>query len=299
MQIRLAGIDAPEVAHSNEAIGGLRYEQEQPFGETGRAVLDSILRSSPDAQILVDPTQDTYGRSLGVLMAGGKNINLELVRQGAAAQLPFGEVSSDLIPRSQLAAAEMQAYSNKQGMWSSEYWQAYHRSVSNDARVTFNTLTRIDKMADNMNLAALNSTMQIAQNGGSGTEPFVSQSINYLKPKLAALAKPSRDYSPSSFPQHYNIKMDYMDQLKVETQRHMSHYGNQISDIAMATKDNLRNNQHMAIDSLTPSTSIYRSSLPVVLDDYQIKARRKRLRGEMQRTVNGSMFMKKDSSMRI
>lgn len=289
MTVRLAGIDAPEVGHSDEAMSMLRYKQEQPFGEEARLGLQQILQNAQDVRLVVDPTGDTYGRSLGVLVADGKNVNLELVRKGFAAALPFGESKDDLFSRNTILAAENQAYEGMKGMWQDNFWRTYKKSVSDNYRITNNTLARLDKLAGNMNIAALESTMELAQR--EGMTPAVYQSIGKLRPKLAKLGekRDKKPYNPYVLNYH-NTTMDYMDQLKIETQRHMTHYGNQIGDKRMGVQSHQISNQDFIIDSLTESMSIYRSKMPEILNKYnQDKVQKRRLQGQMQRMANKTM----------
>ena len=106
MTIRLVGIDAPEVSNKKREPG-------QPFSQQATKYLAGmVLNKTVDIK---EYGHDRYGRILGVVSLGGKNINLEMVDAG------FAEVyrgnpapSQDLAP---YWKAEEQARAAKRGMW--------------------------------------------------------------------------------------------------------------------------------------------------------------------------------------
>lgn len=69
-KIRLFGIDAPEKA--------------QPFGNAAKKFTSS-LAASKIAKVIVYDT-DRYGRSVGVVIVDGKNVNQSLIKEGLAWQ---------------------------------------------------------------------------------------------------------------------------------------------------------------------------------------------------------------------
>jgi micrococcal nuclease len=73
--IRLVGIDAPEVSHK-------KYEPGQPFGQQSTKHLAGLVLSKTVEIKSHGP--DRYGRSLGEVFLDGNNINLELVKAGLA-----------------------------------------------------------------------------------------------------------------------------------------------------------------------------------------------------------------------
>jgi len=122
--IRLAGIDAPEISH-DEDYSTNRVNQDQPYGSQAATRLKDILAQQDSLRAIIDPTGgSTYGRDVGVLVgADGQNINLELVRQGAAASLPFGDISSRLVDTNEFRKAEEEASAQEEGMWGFQGWQ--------------------------------------------------------------------------------------------------------------------------------------------------------------------------------
>lgn len=75
-KVRLAEIDAPEVAHPR------RHKPGQPGGNAARAALMRLIGGQP---IVVRASgEDRYGRVIGTLYRGAKNLNLAMVRLGEA-----------------------------------------------------------------------------------------------------------------------------------------------------------------------------------------------------------------------
>lgn len=101
--IRLNGIDAPE--------------SEQPYGDKARALLNSLVYRK---NVHVEYTEeDQYGRLLGMVRRGRKNINLEMIKAGLAWHYAF--FTPEL---KNFASAETKAKSAKLGLWAAENPQA-------------------------------------------------------------------------------------------------------------------------------------------------------------------------------
>lgn len=180
-KIRLAGIDAPETAHEDRAA--------QPYAEAAKAMLQDILSRASDVRVVTREGDTTYGRQVGMIYADGKNVNLELVRRGAAAYLPYKSKGKPTMYNEE-AFEQAQAYAqeSKRGMWSTGYFQAYAEiSKATGQTTTFNTLANVHKVAQNSNLMSLYSIMNRAQRAGGITESIMqdialtSETFNYAK----------------------------------------------------------------------------------------------------------------------
>lgn len=153
ISIRLSGIDAPETKHSNEFTDPLkkyRINQAQPLGEEASDRLRSILSKSTNLRLVVDPVQKTYGRYLGVLLDGNKNINLDMVRSGHVSSLEFGSIKTDMVDRSLFMKAGSEAEKSGKGIWGHQFfknWKEMSNAYGSD--ITFNTLTNAIKLAEN------------------------------------------------------------------------------------------------------------------------------------------------------
>jgi len=80
VKIRLAEIDAPEVAHAG--TGGQMPDSPQPFGENSKRSLSGmVLGKQVD---VVTQAVDQYGRLVAKLSVDGRDVNAEQVRRGMA-----------------------------------------------------------------------------------------------------------------------------------------------------------------------------------------------------------------------
>jgi endonuclease YncB( thermonuclease family) len=107
IKVRLVGIDAPETSRKKREMG-------QPYSQQSKKYLTAlILNRTVDIK---GYGLDGYNRVLGVIFLNGKNINLEMVRQGLA------EVYQGKPPRGldigPYRTAEREARAAKRGMWS-------------------------------------------------------------------------------------------------------------------------------------------------------------------------------------
>ena len=73
--VRLVGIDAPETSKRKNEPG-------QPFSRKSTKHLASLVLNKSVTVKSYD--KDRYGRTLGVVYVNGKNVNLEMVKQGLA-----------------------------------------------------------------------------------------------------------------------------------------------------------------------------------------------------------------------
>ena len=160
MRIRLAGIDAPETAHAGRAA--------QPFAEEAKRIATEMISKAKDVRIVAQKGNSTYGRQVAMVYADGVNVNLELLKRGAAAYLPYKSKKAPAIYNEQaFEEAQERAYKSKRGMWRQPFFQAYKMitDVSNQT-TTFNTLVNMSKVAKNGHLMSMRSMMDQAQEMG-------------------------------------------------------------------------------------------------------------------------------------
>jgi len=104
-RVRLVQIDAPEA--EGECYGG-----------QASRVLEALLPISTQVGVQTDPALDRidrYGRLLAYVFKGGLNVNLELVRRGAAA--PYFYRGDRGRYAAQLLAAARRARAERRGLW--------------------------------------------------------------------------------------------------------------------------------------------------------------------------------------
>ena len=112
LRCRLLGIDAPEVSHRRRQGG---VTPGQPFGpEAKRALEQWALRRQVTVEV---HGRDRYRRSLCVLFAGGRNLNLEVVREGYAWAEPERWSGAPPALRRELEAAAQEARQARCGLW--------------------------------------------------------------------------------------------------------------------------------------------------------------------------------------
>jgi endonuclease YncB( thermonuclease family) len=177
ISIRLAGIDAPEVAgHTTDPMQPVRIYQDQPFGQEAADRFEKIVKNNRKLELIIQPDATTYGRQIALLYGdSGRNLNLQLVQEGIAAFLPYGESGQSMVDRQTFAEAEKKAVVENAGMWNHPAWQVYNTaSAQLNTRITFNTLTQIHKLAGNYHLASLVGSMQEAEFEGEATTETIT-----------------------------------------------------------------------------------------------------------------------------
>ena len=120
--IRLVGIDAPEKSRK-------KNEQGQPFSQNSTKYLAGMVLNKNVG--IVSYGNDRYGRTLGVVYADGKNVNLEMVKAGLA-EVYRGKPAKGF-DNGPYQNAEDAVRSAGKGMWSlgDKYispkdWRKYH-----------------------------------------------------------------------------------------------------------------------------------------------------------------------------
>lgn len=116
-RVRLAGIDAPEVAH--RAYGRRAAKPSEPFGDASKQALMALLAKSHNRLLIqygVEP-EDRYGRKLAYLyLPDGQSVQAALVAKGMAMAV---YMPPDLALADCLTAIEKKARDRHIGIWSS------------------------------------------------------------------------------------------------------------------------------------------------------------------------------------
>jgi endonuclease YncB( thermonuclease family) len=100
-KIRLMGIDAPE--------------KKMPFGQNSKEHLSDLVFNK---QVTVEYSKrDKYGRTVGKIVVGGVDANLEQVKAGMAWHYKQYQREQSEDDRSAYALAEEQARESKAGLW--------------------------------------------------------------------------------------------------------------------------------------------------------------------------------------
>jgi len=175
---RLAGIDAPETAHDDRAA--------QPYAEQAKAILQQMVDEGKDLSLVFDPANVTYGRQVATLMAGDKNLNLELLKRGAVAYLPYeGKGEEQMYNEKAFSAAQKYAMESRRGMFSQPFFQVYNDIYKQtNQSVTFNTFANYNKAARDSNLTNMLGVMLSAQKESKVTDAHkqeIEQIVNDIK----------------------------------------------------------------------------------------------------------------------
>lgn len=112
IKVRLVGIDAPEM--------GKKIKMGQPFGEESKKHLNSLVQNKEIT--LKSYGADIFKRELGELYLNGKNINVQMVKDGYA-EVYQGKAPAGMDKESYLAA-ETTAKKEKLGIWNVNGYQS-------------------------------------------------------------------------------------------------------------------------------------------------------------------------------
>jgi endonuclease YncB( thermonuclease family) len=254
-KFRLAGIDAPETSHE--------YRAAQPYAEAAKKIAQELLANAKEVKVVVEPGESTYGRQVGMVYVDGKNLNLELVKRGAAAYLPYkGKGKPPMYDQQAFEKAEEQAYEARRGMWSEAYFQAYKEiTKASGQTVTFNMLNNPAKVVNSSNMMSMYAEMNKAQRQGYVNK----EELEILGKKIGSLEKPFADdpkYSAmnlETYGQPNNSILSVLDQQKYEIGNLMRTRGSDRLTEKTSVKKVNQNNVEMA--QLVTSDSVYQEEL--------------------------------------
>lgn len=128
--LRLASVDAPELAHDGRPA--------QYHAREARAGLRDMLRSGPLQVVMAPDGHDHYGRLLGTLqLADGRLANVELLRRGLGFYYPHPK--NGLWLHKELLAAQREAMEQGRGLWPGlrEHLRTEGPVVGNQASLRF------------------------------------------------------------------------------------------------------------------------------------------------------------------
>ena len=107
-----------------------------------------MINRAKNVEVVFDQSDSTYGRRVGVVYADGVNVNLELIKRGAAAYLPYrSHRKKSIYDEKEFSAAQEMAYKSKRGMWRTDFFNSYKQlAQASGQTVTFNTLADPKKL---------------------------------------------------------------------------------------------------------------------------------------------------------
>ena len=291
---RLAGIDAPETSHSGRAA--------QPFAEEAKALVQQMISQAKDVRMVVEPGDMTYGRQVGMLYADGRNINLELIKRGFAAYLPYkGKGKKQLYNAQAFEEAQERAYTAKRGMWQSPFFQAYKMmSDKTGQSITFNTLANVSKVAQNASLMSIYSTMNQAQEMGMVNNAMqieiasIGDQMNSNKKPFAPDSKKGgwTQLDLQSYGENNNSILSVLDQQKYEIGRLMRTRNSK--NLNQKFKSGKFNKNNLAMTNETLAKNVYDEENKIkILQDkrrQQLNTLRIKKMERMQQQALGNQF---------
>ncbi|MBI2005653.1 MAG: thermonuclease family protein, partial [Candidatus Aenigmarchaeota archaeon] len=272
-KIRLAGIDAPETGTADYTEDS--YHKRQPYAMASKAMLEAMTKQGGDLELFYDPYQSTYGRSVGALYINGQNVNLEMVKRGGAAFLPYGKAEKDIIYRKVFHG----------------FFQA-HKYLSDAAggeRITFNTYTRRRKIVESQAQMDALALMEQAEDQGfiSNQQIIESQLIgSFLMPGESDSVRPIG----LSKAEHYHDL--YLDQMKDDLRELMVTRGSKVQQNKFSRKGSYQNlDKSLVLDSMGSTNNIFLKRKLSYINSYSLRAeQRKAMQIYAQQTANQSMF---------
>lgn len=287
-KFRLAGIDAPETAHE--------YRAAQPYAEAAKQIAQELLANAKEVKVVTEPGDSTYGRQVGVVYVDGKNLNLELLRRGAAAYLPYkGKGKQPIYDQKAFEMAEAQAYEARKGMWSEAYFQAYKEITKVSGQtVTFNMLNDPAKVVSSSNMMSMFAEMNKAQRQGYVNK----EELEILGKKIGSLEKPFADdpkfsaMNLETYGEPSNSITSILDQQKYEIGRLMRTRGSDRLTEKMKVGNVSQNNVELA--KMTTSDSVYESEMNQKATDAKVREiqsfKRKQAMAAMQQNALRNQF---------
>jgi endonuclease YncB( thermonuclease family) len=277
ISIRLAGIDAPETSH----IG----KEGQPLAERAKGRLKAMMQSGKKMELLIDPSNITYGRQVGSLFIDGKNVQLDLIKSGDVKFLNFQRGGGNQFNPQIYSRMSKVAEKNQAGIYSHPFFQPMIEFEKKSKQsITFNTMVNIEKVSQNAGLMSLYSIMHAADKNGFYTPHMASEAARVAE-ETTTLAG---DYKrPITFGKPTAAHKSYIDNLAFDNTMLMK--GRESGTInKVSNKGGYGNlDKKLAIDSTKSSTSVYNKRRYEVFDRYNIdrrmKMRRQMTMQEMQK----------------
>ena len=246
---RLAGIDSPETSHEGRAS--------QPYAEEAKRIAQAIIKRAKNVEIVVNPDEVTYGRQVAMIYADGINVNLELIKRGAAAYLPYrSKQSPNMYNEQAFQKAQEMAQQHERGMWRTAYFKGYRDIVKASGQsVTFNKLANVTSVAQSSSLMSMYSLMNNAEAAGFYNNAAAMEAAN-IGNRIGALGnrafKPDARSSMHHENHAYTIQnnpyyQEHVDSLNAEILNNIKARGN--STINKNSARNIQNNNALLVDN--------------------------------------------------
>ena len=292
--VRIAGIDAPETTKG--------AKQGQPWANAATAAAQQMIQNARNLEILIDPSNITYGRMVGSVFADNKNVGLELVRQGMAQFLPYkGKGTKQMYEASSFQAAENMAINANRGIWNTPYFQPYGDwKKQTGESVTFNQMVNSSKVAQNSKFMSLRSVMEHSHQLGFYGAAQAAEISEISKSPNSIMGsdydnkwRELNTFSKASAP-HNN----YLSQMKTELAGLIKTKGSRVHE-KLKTRNIHTLDKTLVLDSMRTTTNAFSKRKISTFDMYNANhinnlrgrdSMRKTQMAEVQRNLNKIMF---------
>jgi endonuclease YncB( thermonuclease family) len=277
---RLAGIDAPEVAHGDRSA--------QPHAEAAKAALEAMMAAGKTSEVVYDPSNVSYGRFMAGLVVDGTNLNYEMVKRGMVGHLPYGKQQNAIVNYASMARAEKQAFGAGRGMWATPWGQAIHTMTEGGQRPTFNTLADVAKVVPNSRYMSLTAIANQAQENGS-FDPYVQSAAN-----VGRIMGGADKVGPTVFDAPVSNTELHMTEVMADTAMFMKTHGGGTQNKFSRRSGYGRLDQSMALDTMGTTNSVWTRRRYGAFDTYQtsetLREGRTQYMADRQRAINNQMF---------
>jgi endonuclease YncB( thermonuclease family) len=285
LKVRMGGIDAPETAHAGRAA--------MPFADNATIALRAMMSGANNLELLVDPKNMTYGRTVGFLFGDGTNLNLEMLRRGSAAYLPFRKAGSkEMYNPAIFSRTEKLAQGADKNMWGLPMYKAYKDIVAaSGSRITFNTLVNPEKVAKNAAMMSARALMYSANEMGMYNTAMQSEAA-WIGQRIDETNFAADYKTPQLFNWKNTPHKSYIDQLLYESGDLMATKGG-YERYQLSHRMGYGNlDKSMALDTLGTTTSIWNKRKLDSYERYNADAfrRRKQDMARLQRYQNKQIF---------
>jgi len=276
---RMAGIDSTETSH-----GSTSYHAPQPYAESAKEALKSLIKGSKNLELVFNPEDTTYGRMMGALIKDGQNLNFQMVRQGVAAHLPYGKSRDAMIDYQAMKKMEEAAFAGNRGMWITPWARSFYDvTEASGRRLTFNTLTNAGKIAENAGTMSMISLMEQAQAQGQYSNVH-AQAATALGNVYQVGKDKVQPFMMEMGGAHY---APYTGQLMLETSQFMKTKGTNVnSNKYSRSKGYGAYDGGMALDSMGTTNSVWTKRR---LNAYELYNVNRRTQQHSQRAQMASM----------
>lgn len=280
--IRLAGIDSPEISHSDRKA--------QPYADQARDALQSLIDKGQKAEVVFTTSDTSYGRMMGALLVDDTNLNYEMIKRGYVAHLPYGKSQNAIVNYNSMKRAETMAYSSGRGLWSTPWAQAFYEATEGKDRPTFNTLANSSKVVSSTGQMSLVSLMNQADSAGSFSD-FHRGAAHDVGRYLGR----KESVQPIYYDAPVSGSQEVMADLMMDTSEFVKTHGGRTRNKFSRRGNYGKLDTTMAIDSLGTTNSVWTRRRYGAFEQYRaseaIRNERQQRMAESQRDLNQTLFL--------